>query len=158
MKKHHYNTTIKWTGNLGTGTSGYKNYERSHNISAENKPDILGSSDAAFRGDKTKYNPEDMLVASVSACHMLWYLHLCSDAGVVVVDYTDTAEGIMVEDVNGGGRFSEIILNPQVIVKEIFMVEKAETLHQKAHELCFIANSLNCPVECKPSIQVLDTN
>lgn len=149
--RHHYNATIKWTGNKGTGTDNFRNYERSHQIIIENKPDILGSSDSAFRGNKTKHNPEDLLVSSLSSCHMLWYLHLCSEAGVIVLDYTDNATGIMVETSNGGGQFTEVTLNPIVIVKENSMVDKANELHKKANELCFIANSVNFPVRHNPT-------
>lgn len=149
--QHHYKATIKWTGNKGTGTDHYRSYERSHQIGIENKSDILGSSDPAFRGDPTKHNPEDLLVSSISACHMLWYLHLCSEAGVIVVDYIDTATGIMVETSNGGGHFTEVILNPVVVVKENSMIDKANELHKKANELCFIANSVNFPVRHNPT-------
>lgn len=149
--QHLYNTTIRWTGNNGTGTDHYKNYERSHQIIVENKSDILGSSDPAFRGDKTKHNPEDLLVASLSACHMLWYLHLCSEAGIIVIDYTDNATGVMVETPNSSGRFTEVVLSPIVIVTEYSMVEKANELHKKAHELCFIANSVNFQVKHNPT-------
>lgn len=152
MKKpHHYSATIKWTGNKGTGTDNYRNYERSHQIIIENKLVILGSSDPAYRGDKTKHNPEDLLVSSLSACHMLWYLHLCSEAGLIVLDYTDNATGVMIETSNGGGQFTEVILNPIVIVTENSMVEKANELHKKANELCFIANSVNFPVRHNPT-------
>jgi organic hydroperoxide reductase OsmC/OhrA len=149
-KKHHYNTTIRWTGNKGSGTINYKNYERSHTISIENKSNILGSSDPAFRGDKTKHNPEDLLVSSLSSCHMLWYLHLCSEAGGIVIDYIDNATGIMIETLNGGGKFIEVTLHPVVLVKEDAMIDKANELHGKAHELCFIANSVNFPVRHNP--------
>ncbi|MES2588434.1 MAG: OsmC family protein [Bacteroidota bacterium] len=145
-KEHIYNATIKWTGNKGTGTDNYRTYERCHDILIENKTTILGSSDTAFRGDKTKHNPEDLLVSSISSCHMLWYLHLCSDAGVIVVDYVDNATGIMLETTNGGGQFTEVTLNPIVTVKENSMIEKAIELHKKANELCFIAKSVNFPV------------
>jgi organic hydroperoxide reductase OsmC/OhrA len=151
---HHYSITIKWTGNNGTGTDNYRNYERSHQIIIENKSTILGSSDAAFRGDKTKHNPEDMLVASLSSCHMLWYLHLCAEAGVVVLDYIDNAIGIMIESSNGGGQFIEVILNPIVIVKENSMSDRANELHRKANELCFIANSVNFPIHHNPTIKI----
>lgn len=154
--QHLYKATIKWTGNKGTGTDNYRNYERSHHISIENKSDILGSSDPAFRGDKTKHNPEDLLVSSLSACHMLWYLHLCSEAGVIVVDYIDNATGIMVETSNGGGQFTEVTLNPIVTVTEKAMIEKANELHRKANELCFIANSVNFPVHHKPTTKLID--
>jgi organic hydroperoxide reductase OsmC/OhrA len=149
--QHYYKATIQWTGNKGTGTDSYENYERSHQIIMENKSDILGSSDPAFRGDKTKHNPEDLLVSALSACHMLWYLHLCSEAGVIVLDYTDNATGIMVETSNGGGQFTEVTLNPNVVVKENAMLAKANELHKKANELCFIARSVNFPVRHKPT-------
>lgn len=151
---HHYQLTVKWTGNKGTGTSSYRAYERSHTISAKNKPDILASSDPSFRGDKSKYNPEELLVASLSACHMLWYLHLCSEAGVVLVDYVDEASGTMVVTANGGGHFTEVTLNPIAIVTEESMIAKALELHKKASELCFIANSMNFPVHHKPKCSV----
>jgi organic hydroperoxide reductase OsmC/OhrA len=143
---HHYNATIKWTGNKGTGTSSYRDYERSHSILVTDKAEILGSSDPAFRGDKTKHNPEDLLLASLSSCHMLWYLHLCAEANVVVVNYVDNAIGTMLETENGGGHFSEVTLQPLVTVSNETMVEKANELHQKANELFFIANSVNFPV------------
>jgi organic hydroperoxide reductase OsmC/OhrA len=153
-RQHLYKATIKWTGNNGKGTDNYSNYERSHLIVIENKPDILGSSDPAFRGDKTKHNPEDLLVSSCSSCHMLWYLHLCSEAGVIVTDYIDNSTGIMIETSNGGGKFTEVILNPIVIVSEPHMIDKANELHKKANELCFIANSVNFPVRHNPTAKI----
>ncbi|UOU98498.1 OsmC family protein [Chryseobacterium daecheongense] len=153
-KEHHYKTSIQWTGNKGTGTSGYRNYERSHTISVENKAIIEGSSDPAFRGDKTKYNPEEMLLASLSSCHMLWYLHFCSEEGVIVTEYIDHATGIMIEDENGSGYFKEVTLNPEIIVTEESMVEKAKELHHKANEFCFIANSVNFPVKHFPTVTI----
>ena len=149
--QHHYKASIKWTGNKGTGTDNYRNYERSHQIVIENKVDISGSSDPAFRGDKTKHNPEDLLVSSLSSCHMLWYLHLCSEAGVIVTDYIDNATGIMIETSNGGGQFKEVTLNPIVTVTEQTMIDKANELHIKANELCFIANSVSFPVFHRPT-------
>lgn len=153
---HKYAATIKWTGNKGTGTEGYDKYDRDHTISVENKAAILASSDPKFRGDKRRYNPEELLLASLSSCHMLWYLHLCSDAGVVVVKYTDEAQGTMSETENGGGKFTEVTLNPVVIVREASMTEKAGELHAKANRLCFIANSVNFPVKHNPTIKVLN--
>lgn len=153
-KNHQYKVTIEWTGNTGSGTSNYREYERSHNIRIENKPDISASSDPAFRGDRTKHNPEELLVASLSSCHMLWYLHLCSEAGVIVVSYEDPATGIMAETADGGGRFTEVTLNPVVTVTKKEMIEKAAWLHKKANELCFIANSVNFPVRHQPVIRV----
>ncbi|MEN4760031.1 OsmC family protein [Chryseobacterium sp. C39-AII1] len=153
-KEHHYKTTIEWTGNQGTGTDNYRNYERTHTISVENKPIIEGSSDPAFRGDKKKHNPEDMLLSSLSSCHMLWYLHFCSVEGVIVTAYTDNATGIMVEETNGSGHFSEVTLNPTVTVSDESMIEKAKELHHKANEFCFIAKSVNFPVKHIPIVLV----
>lgn len=149
--QHNYSLTVKWTGNTGTGTSNYKEFERNHSIFVAHKTEILGSSDPAFRGDETKHNPEDLLLASISSCHMLWYLHLCAVEGIIVTDYIDNATGIMIETANGGGRFTEATLNPIVTLTDISMTEKANELHQKANELCFVANSLNFPVYHKPT-------
>jgi len=153
-REHHYTINVKWTGNRGTGTSNYREYGREHIISFEGKPELQGSSDPSFRGDKTKYNPEELLVASLSMCHMLSYLHICVNHGVVVVDYVDIAQGIMAEEDNGSGRFREVTLNPRVTVKDSSMIDKANELHKKANELCFIANSVNFPVHHKPTCVV----
>jgi organic hydroperoxide reductase OsmC/OhrA len=154
-KQHHYQLTTQWTGNTGTGTSGYTTYERSHTIAVNNKVVIESSSDPAFRGDNTKHNPEELLLASLSSCHMLWYLHLCAEAAIVVVDYIDNATGIMEETANGGGRFTAVTLNPIVTITETEAVQKANELHSKANELCFIANSVNFPVHHRTSCKVL---
>lgn len=153
-KEHHYKTIIEWTGNKGTGTSNYRSYERSHTVSVENKTVIEASSDPAFRGDKTKYNPEELFLSSVSSCHMLWYLHFCSEAGIIVTGYTDTATGIMAENPDGSGHFTEITLHPAVTVTDESMIEKAQQLHAKANEYCFIANSVNFPVKHIPDVLV----
>jgi organic hydroperoxide reductase OsmC/OhrA len=150
-REHHYQVTVRWTGNLGTGTSAYKAYTRDHVIESGGKVPILGSSDPAFLGDKTRWNPEDLLVASTSACHKLWYLHLCAEAGIAVLAYVDEAEGTMVEGEKG--RFTKIVLRPRVTVRAGDDVELAQRLHHDAHEQCFVANSLNFPVLCEPSIQ-----
>jgi organic hydroperoxide reductase OsmC/OhrA len=154
LKEHHYSAAIEWTGNTGTGTKNYRTYERSHRISVENKAVIEASSDPAFRGDKTKYNPEEFLVGSISSCHLLWYLHLCSEAGVVVTEYIDHATGTMIETADGGGHFTEVTLHPHVTVTETTMIETANGLHAKAHKLCFIANSVNFPVYHQPTCKV----
>lgn len=151
LKNHLYKTSITWTGNTGVGTENYRAYERSHVIAVEGKPDINASSDPAFRGDPGKYNPEELFLASLSSCHMLWYLHLCAEAGVVVVAYSDQATGTMEENENGG-HFTGVTLNPVVVVKEASMIEKASSLHHRANELCFIANSVNFPVQHKSEI------
>ncbi|HVA38102.1 MAG TPA: OsmC family protein [Candidatus Dormibacteraeota bacterium] len=153
-REHFYNVTVTWTGNLGTGTSSYQAYERSHEILVSGKPPIPGSSDAAFRGDPSRYNPEDLLVASLSACHMLWYLHLCADAGIAVTRYVDRAEGEMVESPGGGGRFRRVELRPEVTIADAAREAEAQALHHAAHEKCFVANSVNFPVECDATITV----
>jgi organic hydroperoxide reductase OsmC/OhrA len=157
MKKklHHYTSRLVWTGNRGEGTASYKAYERDHVLSVNNKPEIPGSSDPSFRGNPERYNPEELLVASLSSCHMLWYLHLCAVNGVVVVDYRDEASGVMEETVDGGGFFREVVLKPVVTVSSAEMVEKARSLHHEANKLCFIANSVNFPVKHEPDIRVL---
>ena len=152
--RHHYSLTLKWTGNTGEGTSHYRGYERSHTIMIDNKAELLCSSDPAFRGDKTKHNPEEFMVASLSACHMLWYLHLCSEAGVIVTHYVDHATGTMVETSDGGGYFSEVTLHPIVTVTDDAMLEKANQLHKRANELCFSANSVKFPVHHQPQSKV----
>ena len=157
-KQHQYALTINWDGNMGQGTSGYRSYERSHTLRAGNKPVIEASSDPAFRGDKTRYNPEELLVASLASCHMLSYLHVCAVAGVVVVDYADEATGIMVETPDGGGHFTEVTLNPVVVVTEASMIDKANALHHDANKLCFIANSCNFPVYHKPTCRVQESS
>ena len=149
--QHNYAATVKWTGNKGTGTSGYKDFERSHTVSIDNKPTILCSSDPAFLGDRTKYNPEELLLASLSSCHMLWYLHLCAMDKIIVTKYTDNATGIMLENANGSGYFSEVSLNPVVVITEPSLIEKANALHKKANEYCFIANSVNFKVLHNPN-------
>jgi organic hydroperoxide reductase OsmC/OhrA len=146
MKQHLYHTKLRWTGNTGTGTTSYRGYERAHEISVEGKPTIAGSSDPSFRGDRTKYNPEEMFLASLSSCHMLWFLHFCSEAYVIVLGYTDAATGTMTETDDGNGRFSEVVLKPRVQVKEEWMIEKTAAIHDRAHHFCFIANSVNFPV------------
>ncbi|MEM9808287.1 MAG: OsmC family protein [Cyanobacteria bacterium P01_D01_bin.56] len=157
-KPHQYHTQVLWTGNLGQGTASYRTYERSHDIVVEGKPTIAASSDAAFRGDKTKYNPEELLVASISSCHMLWYLHLCAEASIVIVDYLDQASGTMIEARDGSGYFAEVRLNPVVTVAPGCDITQAEQLHEQAHHFCFIANSINFPVLCEPIIQYEHTN
>lgn len=144
---HHYKLTLKWTGNKGTGTSGYRAYDRNHEILIEGKTTLLGSADPSFHGDKTVHNPEDLLLASLSACHMMSYFHVCVKAGIVVTDYIDNATGIMVVNADGSGRFIEVTLNPIVTITDESQLTKANELHQEANKLCFIANSVNFPVK-----------
>ena len=152
MPQHSYQTFLQWTGNKGQGTKNYRAYDRAYEIKVEGKPVVFGSSDPAFRGDRTKYNPEELLVASVSSCHLLWYLHLCSEAKVIVVDYQDKAIGKMSEIHDGSGKFTEVILQPKVTIGAKSSIEKAKQLHHEAHKFCFIANSVNFPVLCQPLV------
>ena len=149
-RDHTYTMTVTWTGNTGPGTSAYRAYERSHEVCAHNKPVIPASADPAFRGDPSRYNPEEMLVGSLSSCHMLWYLHLCSEAGIAVQAYQDVAEGVMTEAPGGGGRFTEVVLQPEIMVPPGTDLARAEALHDDAHRMCFIANSVNFPIRCEP--------
>jgi organic hydroperoxide reductase OsmC/OhrA len=153
-KLHHYKVEIQWTGNKGSGTDHYTHYERDYNVIIGSKPILHGSSDPAFRGDEEKYNPEDLLLSALSSCHMLWYLHLCSVEGVVVEEYTDHSTGIMEERKDGSGCFTEVVLNPRVIVSLESMLSKATELHTIANKMCFIANSVNFPVKHFPEIIV----
>ena len=155
-KKHLYSLTVKWTGNKGEGTVNYSSYERSHSIISENKIDILCSSDSIFRGDKTKHNPEELFVASISSCHMLCYLHLCADSKIVVIDYIDNATGTLLELPDGSGHFTEVILHPVVTITGISMIDKANELHKRASELCFIANSCNFKIKHEPVCRVIE--
>ncbi len=153
MSKHEYTTHIRWTGNLGAGTSDYRAYARNHEITAPKKAaPIAGSSDPHFRGDAAGYNPEDLLVASLSACHMLSYLHLCAINDIVVTAYEDEATGTMRENKDGSGEFLEVILRPRVIVTAASDRTLAIELHQEAGKLCFIARSVNFPVRHEPII------
>ena len=150
--EHRYRVSVQWTGNKGTGTSGYREYGRDHTIRSGTKPDIPGSSDAAFRGDASRWNPEDLLVAAASACHKLWYLHLCADAGIGVLAYQDDAEGIMISNADRG-QFSEIVLHPRITIRPGDDREQAVRLHHEAHQQCYIANSVNFPIRCEPTIE-----
>lgn len=152
--EHHYRVRLDWTGNSGSGTSAYRDYERAHELSAAGKPVIAGSSDPHFRGDPSRWNPEELLVASLSACHQLWYLHLCSAAGIVVTAYADEAEGVMAMEADGGGRFVRVVLRPRVTLAPGADAAKATTLHHDASAMCFIARSVNFPVEHEPEIVV----
>ena len=153
-RRHRYQLEVNWTGNLGPGTAGYKLYSREHRIFAAGKPAIPGSSDPAFRGDASRWNPEELLVASLSTCHQLWYLHLASDAGVVVTAYVDRPEGVMEETPDGSGRFVSVLLRPEVTVAAGTDLARAAALHETAHHMCFIANSVNFPVGCEPKTTV----
>lgn len=154
-RKHQYEIHITWTGNIGTGTEHYTGYKRDHLISSSGKPAIEASSDQVFRGDAAKYNPEELFVASLSSCHMLWFLHLCSEAGVIVEKYTDHALGTMIVDADGGGRFTQVTLFPQVLLRETPKTDLNE-IHSRANKLCFIANSCNFFVHHQAGFSIID--
>ena len=154
---HTYPATITWTGNQGSGTSTYRAYSRDHEIAFPGKAVLPGSSDPGFRGDPARYNPEEMLVASLSACHMLWYLSSCTVAGVVVLDYVDNAEGTMIEDTGRSGRFTRVLLRPEVTLGPDSDFEAARHAHHTAHEKCFIARSVNFPVDVEPVFHEVET-
>ncbi|MGX1791468.1 OsmC family protein [Microbacterium sp. NPDC055312] len=154
LGEHHYALTTTWTGNRGTGTSGYRDYARDVTIGIPGKPDLLASADKPFRGDPARWNPEDLLVAALSECHLLSYLHACVTAGVVVTAYLDEATGVMREDGRGAGAFAEVTLRPRVRVADESMLEAAQQAHHTAHEWCFIANSVNFPVHHEATVVV----
>jgi organic hydroperoxide reductase OsmC/OhrA len=152
--EHHYKLTAVWTGNKGDGTKNVRTYDRSHTVSIDGKPELFLTTDNAAVGDKSKLNPEDLLVTAISSCHMLSYLYLCSLEGIVITAYIDNASGIMIEEADGSGKFKEVTLNPIFHVAEESMVERAIELHHNAHEICYIANSVNFEVKCVPSCKV----
>lgn len=149
-KKHAYLTTLHWSAHGGEGTTSYRSYSRNYTLRCGDKAAIEGSSDPAFRGESSRYNPEELLVASLSSCHMLWYLHLCSVNGVVVTEYRDDASGEMTENADGSGQFAKVVLRPVVTLRAGSDEVKARELHHRAHEMCFIARSVNFPVEVDP--------
>lgn len=151
MAQHQFRTTVTWTGNSGDGTSSYHGYSRDHEVRSLGKSiTIPGSSAPAFRGDGARWNPEELVVASLAECHMLWYLHLCADAGIVVTAYEDHSEGTLRLNGDGSGEFTEVVLRPSVIITDVSRHREAEALHARAHELCFIARSVNFPVRHEP--------
>jgi organic hydroperoxide reductase OsmC/OhrA len=152
MKQHNYELQIKWTGNTGEGTKTYRGYSRDYTITAPGKPQILGSSDPSFRGDPSRHNPEELLVASLSGCHMLSYLHLCTVNKITVLDYQDSAHGLMEENGDGSAQFTHVTLHPTVKISSGDDQAKASSLHADAHHLCFIARSVNFPVDFVPTI------
>jgi len=157
IRTHHYAVQITWTGNTGSGTARYASYEREHTISAPDKAQISGSSDPAFRGDRSRYNPEELLVASASACHMLTYLHLCAVNKIVVLSYEDSCTGEMRENADSGGTFERIDLQPEIMISSCSDLKLAEALHEQAHQHCIIANSLRVPISIHPKMQRQDS-
>jgi organic hydroperoxide reductase OsmC/OhrA len=153
---HTYKVKTIWTGNDGQGTQSYSSYRRDHEFHAPGKQVLPGSADPTFRGNPARWNPEELLLASLSACHKLWYLHLCCDNGIVVTDYRDDVTGEMLEEKSGSGRFVNVRLSPRIYISK-GNLELARQLHDKAHSLCFIANSVNFPVTCEPKVVAAPT-
>lgn len=154
IHEHKYSIINVWNANTSEGNKNIRSYDRSHTISNNGKPDLFLTTDNKAVGDANKLNPEDLLVSAISSCHMLSYLYVCALEKIVVLAYTDNATGLMIENSNGGGQFKEVQLNPIVIVENESMIERAKELHHKAHEICYIANSVNFEVKCSPSIKV----
>ena len=152
--EHRYAVELRWTGNDGSGTRSYRSYRRAHALHVPGKPVIAGSADPGFRGDADRWNPEELLVASLCACHQLWYLHLCADAGIVVTAYEDRAEGVMLETADGGGQFSRVVLRPKVTLAPGGDAAEAMRLHGEAAAKCFIARSVNFTVSHDAAIVV----
>ncbi|TNM40469.1 OsmC family peroxiredoxin [Nocardioides albidus] len=151
MTDHRYALELEWQGNRGTGTSGYRDYDRAVLLRAEGKPDLLGSADPTFRGDASRWNPEELLLAALSQCHLLSYLHSAVNHGIVVVAYADSPVGVM-EQVGQGGRFTSVTLRPRVTVADASMVEVAREIHGEAGRNCFIAASVSFPVGHEPEV------
>ena len=153
-KTHDYTATVTWTGNRGEGTAHYKAYGRTHEIKVEGKPMLSGSADQMFRGEADRWNPEDSLVGAISACHMLWFLHLASEADWVVESYRDQATATMEMNPDGSGQFSQAVLRPHVTISA-GDPELLDDLHHRAHGKCFIARSLNFRIGCEATVETV---
>lgn len=150
---HAYNATVTWRGDNGQGTTDYKAYGRDHDIAVEGKPTIAGSADAAFRGDPRRWNPEDSLLGSISACHMLWFLHLATEAGWIVRSYVDNASAEMQINPDGSGQFVSATLRPEVEISN-GDTSLSDDIHHRAHQMCFIARSLNFAIDCEATVSI----
>lgn len=155
MRTHRYQMTNRWTGNLGTGTSDYRAYSRAHELSSAGKSaSIPGAADPLFRGDASRYNPEELLLGALSACHMLWVLHWCADAGIVVTDYVDDARAEVAERGDGAGEFTRAALEPRIAITDPARAGDVLAINARVHEVCAIARSVNFSVECNPVVTV----
>lgn len=151
-KIHSYDLQLTWTGNRGAGTYEYTAYDRKFTLSAINKPDILGSADPAFRGNKDRYNPEELMISSIASCHMLWYLHLAAANNLVIMDYKDNPSGTIEVKEFGLGRFIEVTLRPTVIIHNEDQSDLAVKLHDESHNKCIIADSFKFDIHIEPKI------
>lgn len=149
MKQHRFLVTTQWIGNLGSGTSFYKAYSRNHELSAPGKTTHIEGSSSVARGDHSRYNPEELLIGALSACHMMWVLHLCADAGIIITEYSDEATGEMTEYSDGSGEFTLVVLYPRMAITDAARLEEAKAIHDRAHQVCCLARSVNFPVEHK---------
>jgi len=156
MANHDYTARIVWTGNRGQGTASYRGYDRTWNVETPGKPVINCSNDPLLGGDPTLHNPEDMLIAALSACHMLWFLHLASDAGIVVEGYEDNPLAVGESLPSGAGRFLSATLRPHITLAPGSDPEAADSIHSRIHEVCFIARSVSFPVSYAASYTVRD--
>ncbi|WP_026530780.1 OsmC family protein [Haematomicrobium sanguinis] len=160
MSEHSYQVSVQWEGNRGTGTSGYRDYGREHTVSAADLPDIPASADRTFHGDADRWNPEQLLIAALAQCHMLSYLHMATNASVVVVDYQDSARGTLVLNSDNSGQFSEVTLYPLVTLAAGASAEDQQAAldaHHSAHEACFIARSVNFAVNVEPTVVIQES-
>lgn len=148
-KLHDFDAKIRWTGNQGRGTEHYKAYTRDWTLESPGKPPVACSNDPMLGGNPELYNPEDMLIAALSSCHMLWFLHLASDAGLIVQSYTDTPVGTGESLPDGTGRFVSALLQPEIGLTAPFDTELADRVHAQIHNHCFIARSVNFPIQIK---------
>ena len=146
LSEHSYGVALEWTGNRGTGTTTYRGYGRDHVLRAPGLPDLPGTADPTFHGDRDRWNPEQLLLSALAQCHMLSYLHVAVKNGITVVSYEDDAEGTLRLNRDGSGEFTSVLLRPVVRVSD-GSPELATALHDEAHRLCFIARSVNFPVE-----------
>jgi organic hydroperoxide reductase OsmC/OhrA len=150
-----YKAEIEWIGNKGSGTFDYRSYGRSHVIRIPDKEPIQASSDSTFRGEKNKHNPQELFLSSISSCHMLWYLFLCAEEDIVVLEYSDNASGILIMEPDRSGYLKEIILNPSVVVAEQSMIQAGIEMHDRARDKCFLANACSIPILHKPTVKCL---
>lgn len=157
MKQQQFRVTTTWTGNLGTGTSSYSAYSRNHEFSAPGKASRIEGSSAVARGDHSRYNPEELLVSALSACHMMWVLHLCSSAGIVVTEYVDEPVGDMAEHSDGSGEFTRVVLRPRITIADAARAGEMQAIHERAHHVCCMARSVNFPVMCEGEVRIQES-
>lgn len=152
LSQHHYSVSLHWTGNRGEGTASYRGYGRDHVVRAAGLPDLAGTADPTFHGDKDRWNPEQLLLTALSQCHMLSYLHIAVKNGIVVTAYDDDAEGTLRLNRDGSGEFTSVTLRPRIVIADPEQSELAQRLHADANKVCFIARSVNFPVLHEPVV------